>query len=165
MKMRNHLKNMVKSEGIVGLTKLFRESLVGIPDGSMVVFLGSEAVCSPFAQLLAYAVRDRNMSFGFSPKAIWEKCYQMAWMDGVGYQIGPEKIDPTRTNAVVILGGLAMPKFGCPVENVNSYIERVEKKPLVVGVGFMDIFRRSGWYELIHFDVLMNAYMDAENVI
>jgi hypothetical protein len=156
---------MVISEGIAGLTKLFRESLAVVPEGSIVVFLGSEAVCSPFAQLLAYAVRDRKMSFGFSPKAVWEKCYLMTWMDGVGYQIGPEKMDPAHANVVVILGGLAMPKFGCPVDNVNSYIEKVEKRPLVVGVGFMDIFRRSGWNELIRFDTLMNSYMDAENVI
>ncbi|MCG7844667.1 MAG: DUF2124 domain-containing protein [Methanomassiliicoccales archaeon] len=153
---------MVKLEGISGLTKLFRESLIGVPDGSNIVFMGSEAVCPPFAQLLAYAVRDRDMSFGFSPKAVWEKCRKMSWVEGAGFQISEEKFDPINANVIVVLGGLAMPKFGCQVQDVNSYISRISGRPLVVGLGFMNVFRRVGWDKQVRFDVLLDSYMSAE---
>ncbi|MCX6650858.1 MAG: DUF2124 family protein [Methanomassiliicoccales archaeon] len=155
---------MAKVEGITGLTKLFRESITAAPNGGLVVFLGSEAVCSPFAQLLAYAVRDRKMSFCFSPKAIWDKCSPMTWVEGVGYQVSKGKVDLSVTSVIVVLGGLAIPKFGCPVEEVNSFISKVLRKPLIVGVGFMDVFQHSGWDSKISFDAMINVYMSAEMV-
>jgi len=153
---------MTKVEGISGLTKTFRESLADVPDGSPVLFLGSEAVCSPFAQLLAYAVRDRKMQFAFGPKADWARCQKMIWEEGVGFQIGKEAFDPQNARAVVLLGGLAMPKFGCPVQDVNSFLSRVPGRPKVIGLGFMDIFRRSGWNKEVRMDVLIDCYMSAE---
>jgi hypothetical protein len=163
--MRFDSKGMVKAEGITGFTKLFRESLADVPDGSLVVFLGSEAVCAPFAQLLAYAVRDRKMSFGFCPKAAWDRCASMVWMDGVGFHITTEKANPAQANVVVVLGGLAIPKFGCPAEDVNSFIAKVIGKPSIIGVCFMDVFRLTGWDKKISFTSLINAYMDAEKII
>lgn len=146
------------------MTKLFRESLIGVPDGSTILFMGSEAVCPPFAQLLAYAVRDRKMIFGFSPKANWEKSRKMFWVEGAGFQVSDERLDPMDAKVIVVLGGLAMPKFGCQVQDVNSFISRVSGKPLVVGLGFMDVFRRVGWDKQVRFDVLMDAYMSAETL-
>ena len=153
---------MESADGISGLTKLFRGSLADIPDGSSVVFIGSEAVCSPFAQLMAYSVRDRDMSFGFGARAIWDKCRKMSWVEGAGFQIGNESFDPSKANVVVVLGGLAMPKFGCSVRDVNSFISMIANHPKIVGLGFMDIFRRSGWDKEVHFDVSINATMSAE---
>lgn len=155
---------MAKVEGISGLTKLFRESVASVPDGSMIVFVGSEAVCPPFAQLLAYAIRDRKMSMGFVPKAIWEKGRCMNWVDGAGFQIGNEPFDAAKANVVVILGGLAIPKFGCSVQEVNSLISRIPGITLVIGVGFMDVFRKAAWDKQVRFDALIDAYMSAENI-
>ena len=153
---------MNKADGISGLTKLFRESLVDIPDGSSVVFIGSEAVCPPFAQLLAYSIRDRKMSFGFGARAIWEKCRKMSWAEGAGFHIGDEPFDPLKASVVVVLGGLAMPKFGCPVRDVNFFISRIPGRPKIIGLGFMNIFHRSGWDKEVRFDVSINATMFAE---
>lgn len=155
---------MTKVEGISGLTRTFRDSLADVPDGSAVLFLGSEAVCSPFAQLLAYAVRDRRMNFAFSPKARWDHCRKLEWIEGAGYQIGQEAFNPEDAKAVVVLGGLAMPKFGCPVEDVKRFIGLIPGEPKVVGLGFMDILRRSGWDKEVRMDVLIDAYMSAETL-
>jgi hypothetical protein len=155
---------MTKLEGIAGLTKLFRESVASVPDGSTIVFVGSEAVCPPFAQLLAYAVRDRKMSLGFVPKAIWEMARNMTWVEGAGFQIGNETFDPSKASVVVLLGGLAIPKFGCQLPEVNSFLSRIPGRPLVVGLGFMDVFRHAGWDKKIRFDSLIDAYMSAETV-
>ncbi|HUT27797.1 MAG TPA: DUF2124 family protein [Methanomassiliicoccales archaeon] len=153
---------MERADGISGLTKLFRGSLVDIPDGSSVVFIGSEAVCPPFAQLMAYSVRDRNMSFGFGARAIWDKCRKMSWVEGAGFQISNEPFDPSKSSVVVVLGGLAMPKFGCSVQDVNSFISMIAGHPKTIGLGFMDIFRRSGWDKEVRFDISINATMSAE---
>ncbi len=153
---------MVKLEGISGLTKIFRETLADIDDGSTVLFVGSEAVCPPFAQLLAYAVRDRNMSFGFCPKSSWENSRAMKWVDGAGYQISREGFEPAEADVIVILGGLAIPKFGCPVEDVKALISQIPKHRMVMAVGFMDVFRKAGWNTSLHMDVLIDAYMSAE---
>ncbi len=153
---------MVKAEGISGLTKLFRESLVDVDEASTILFVGSEAVCPPFAQLLAYAVRDRKMRFGFCPKAEWGNSRAMKWVDGAGFQIDEESFEPGEADVIVILGGLAIPKFGCPVEDVKALISQIPKHRLVLGLGFMDVFRKTGWNTLLHFDVLIDAYMSAE---
>jgi hypothetical protein len=153
---------MSKAEGISGLTKTFRDSLADVPDGSTVLFLGSEAVCSPFAQLLAYSVRHRKMRFAFSPKADWERCKMMTWLEGVGYQVGSEGLDSKEAGVVVILGGLAMLKFGCPVQEVSSFLSRIPGRPKVIGLGFMDIFRRSGWDKEVGLDILIDIYMSTE---
>lgn len=153
---------MERMEGISGLTKLFRKSISDVPDGSLIVFIGSEAVCPPFAQLLAYSVRDRGMRFAFGPKASWEKCTSMKWMEGTGFQISTERCDPSEGKALVVLGGLAMPKFGCEVYTVNSFISRMPGRPKVVGLGFMSIFQRSGWDQLVKFDAMIDATMAAE---
>ncbi len=153
---------MVKLEGISGLTKIFRETLADIDDGSTILFVGSEAVCPPFAQLLAYAVRDRNMRFGFCPKSSWENSRAMKWVDGAGYQISREGFEPAEADVIVILGGLAIPKFGCPVEDVKALISQIPKHRMVMAVGFMDVFRKAGWNTSLHMDVLIDAYMSAE---
>jgi len=153
---------MVKTEGISGLTKLFRESLTNIDDGSNILFIGSEAVCPPFADLLAYAVRDRKMRFGFCPKAIWEKSREMHWVDGAGFQIGKEVFEPGETDVIVLLGGLAIPKFGSPVEDVRAFIAQIPRRKMVIALGFMDVFRKAGWNTALHFDVLIDAYMSVE---
>ncbi len=136
--------------------------MADVPDGSAILFLGSEAVCSPFAQLLAYFVRDRKMLFAFGPKTYWDRCREMSWVEGIGFQIGSKVFDPQRSRAVVLLGGLAMPKFGCPVQDVNSFLSRIPGHPKIIGLGFMDIFRRSGWNKEVHMDVLIDAYMSVE---
>lgn len=136
-----------------------------VPDGSLVIFLGSQAVCPPFAQLLTYSVRDRGFNFGFAPKAIWNKCRRIEWVEDIGFQIGPEPVDPTEAKVIVLLGGLAIPKFGCEVSDIDSFIDRMTDRPLVIGVGFMDVFRRSLWDRHVKFDTLMDCYMSTEMLI
>ncbi|MHC1709452.1 MAG: DUF2124 family protein [Methanomassiliicoccales archaeon] len=153
---------MVKAEGISGLTKLFRDALVDIDDASTILFVGSEAVCPPFAQLLAYAVRDRDMCFGFCPRAEWDKSRTMRWVDGAGFQVSNDPFEPEDADVIVILGGLAIPKFGCPAEDVKTLISRIPRRRLVLAVGFMDAFRKAGWNTSLHFDVLIDGYMSAE---
>ncbi|MCU0861141.1 MAG: DUF2124 domain-containing protein [Methanomassiliicoccales archaeon] len=153
-----------KRPGIGGLTSSFKEALSGIPDGSKVVFTGSVAVCTPFAELLAYAVKDRSFKMVYVPMANPEMARAMSWHQGIGFTVEGSAADPSAPSAIVVLGGLAMPKFGCPITDVRAMIEKLSSggRPLMVGVCFMHIFQRSGWADELSFDFLIDAVMEVE---
>lgn len=155
---------MDRRTGIAGLTGMFRDCLAQVPDGAKVCFAGSVAVCTPFAELLSYAVKDRGFELIYMPRADPSKARPIKWTEGVGYTVSDGSADPGRASAIVVLGGLAMPKFGCPVEAVGSMIERTGAEGTkVIGVGFMDIFARSGWRAHIRFDSVINADIVVED--
>ncbi len=153
-----------KMEGIVGFTKLFREEMEDLPEGSIIVFTGSNAVCAPFAELLAYSIRDKNFDLFFSPMANEKDCRSFQWKDGTGFGISTAGQEITEATAIIVLGGLAMPKFGCPMERVQQFIEKTSMNDSVrvIGVCFMDILKRSGWHLCIKFNALINATMETE---
>ena len=152
------VEEMEKRSGI-GFTRTFRESIADIKEGSKVVFTGSVAVCTPFIELLAYTVRDRGFDMLYVPRADAKEARKIREIENIGYSVVDEKGDPKNPDAVVVLGGLAMPKFGCPPEDVTRMIEDIsgEKKPKIIGVGFMNMFERAGWDKKINFDMLIDT--------
>jgi hypothetical protein len=153
---------MEKKSGIVGFTGTFREGIADIKEGSKVVFTGSVAVCTPFIELLAYTVRDRGFDMFYVPRADAKEARKIKEMENIGFSVVDEKGDPKDPDAVVVLGGLAMPKFGVPPEDVNRLIEEIagEKKPKIIGVCFMDIFERAGWEEKVKFDTVIDTTLE-----
>ncbi len=157
---------MEKFSGIVGLTQAFRSATSDLEQGSKVVFVGSPYVCTPFIELLAYAVRDRNFRMVFLPKTEEGKARKIKELEGIGYCISEERADPYEPEAVVLLGGLAMPKFGCSVEEVRNLVDRLSrgKRAKLLGVGFMGIFKKQGWDRVLKFEKLVDATIEVEVV-
>lgn len=155
---------MEKLKGIVGLTHAFRNAVSDLRDGSKIVFIGSPFVCTPFVELLVYSVRDRNFEAIFIPKANEEEARRVIELEGIGYRIGDEKADPSDPDAIVLLGGLAMPKFGCSAEEVSRTIGRISKKknPNLIGVCFMGIFKKQGWDKAFDFKRIIDATIEVE---
>ncbi|MDI6886272.1 MAG: DUF2124 family protein [archaeon] len=153
---------MEKKSGIVGFTGTFRESIADIKEGSKVVFTGSVAVCTPFIELLAYTVRDKGFDMFYVPRADAKEARKIKEIENIGFSVVDEKGDPKNPDAVVVLGGLAMPKFGVPPEDVNRLIEDIagEKKPKIIGVCFMDMFERAGWEEKVKFDTVIDTTLE-----
>ncbi len=149
---------MSERNGIVDFTGAFRNSIADLNYGSKVVFTGSVAVCTPFIELLAYTVRDRGFKMLYVPRADANEARRIKEVEHIGYSVVDEKADPKNPDAIVVLGGLAMPKFGCEPEDVTRLIEKLsgEKKPKVIGVGFMNIFERAGWDKKLKFDTLID---------
>ncbi len=145
--------------GIVDFTGTFRDSIAAVKDGSKVVFTGSVAVCTPFIELLAYTVRDRGFEMLYVPRADAKEARKIKEIKNIGYSVVDEKADPRNPDAIVVLGGLAMPKFGCSPEDVLRLVDEIsgEKKPKVIGVGFMNTFKRAGWDKEINFDTLIDT--------
>ena len=167
-----------KKTGIVGFTASFREVMADVPSGSKVVFTGSVAVCTPFIELLAYTVRDKNYEMLYVPRAEASEARKIKEVKNIGFCVVDEKGDPSNPAAIVILGGLAMPKFGVPPENVLNMIKEIsgydasaekeakeeaeaEKgRPKIIGVCFMNIFERANWLSKIKFDVITDTTME-----
>jgi hypothetical protein len=155
---------MEQRTGISGLTSSFKESLADLPPGSKVTFVGSVAVCTPFAELLSYAVKDLGFKLVYVPKANLAQARSIVWIENIGFSAGGEVTDPKGADAIVILGGLAMPKFGCSVDQVKSSITAISdgKNARVVGVCFMSIFERTGWTKELPFNRVIDATMTVQ---
>lgn len=153
---------MEKKTGIVGFTGAFRDSLKEIEDGSKIVFTGSAAVCKPFIELLSYAIRDKNHELMFIPNADIKQTRTLKMENNLGYSLTDNKSDPSNPDVLVVMGGLAMPKFGCSPSDVLDMVTEISNgnKPKLVGVCFMSIFQRSGWTNKINFDVLIDTEIE-----
>ena len=111
---------------------------------------------------MAYAVRDKNFDLIYAPKADINDAKPVIMQPNIGFGVKDEKADPQNPEAVVVLGGLAMPKFGCTPEDVLSMVEEIsgEQKPKLIGICFMNIFERAGWDKKIPFDTLIDTTME-----
>jgi len=153
---------MEKKSGIIGFTGTFSESIADVKEGSKVVFTGSVAVCTPFIELLAYTVRDKGFDMVYVPKADAREARKIKEIKNIGFSVVDEKADPKNPDVVVVLGGLAMPKFGVPPEDVNRLIKATagEKKPKIIGVCFMNMFERAGWEQKVKFDTVIDTTLE-----
>jgi hypothetical protein len=118
----------VDNKGIVGFTGAFRENVAGIPEGSKVVFTGSVAVCTPFIELLSYSIRDKGFNMVYVPNADTNEARKIKKQENIGISVVDEMADPEDPAVVVVLGGLAMPKFGCPPEDVVDMIHKISEE-------------------------------------
>jgi hypothetical protein len=153
---------MEKKSGIIGFTGAFRDSVKEISDGSKIVFTGSVAVCTPFIELLSYTIRDKNFDMVYVPVADLKKAKKINMQENIGYSVVDVPADPNRPDIVVVMGGLAMPKFGCSPEDVLKMIKEisVDHKPKIIGVCFMNIFEKTGWTKKIPYNVLIDTNME-----
>lgn len=155
---------MEKNSGIVGFTRSFKKTIEDVKDNSKIVFTGSVAVCTPFIELLSYAIRDKNFELIYVPKANVDKAMQIKFQPNIGYSIINQEANPQNPDVVVIFGGLTMPKSGCEPETVLKMLKKIttEQKPKIIGVSFMNIFESSGWIKKIPFDKIIDTSIETK---
>jgi hypothetical protein len=164
---RTQEKNMELQEsgsGLAGMLRPFKKFMVesGIMDTDQVAFYGCPGTCTPFIELLTYAVRDLPFEFIFVPRLDESSAKVLKPVAHVGMQVTshtPETFDP---KVVVVMGGLAMPNEPITAEMMQDTIAGYDTK--IVGICFMDMFRRAGWPDKIAFDMVINAQMDPVEV-
>ena len=139
-------------KGINGQLVSFKNE---VGDAQKITFVGSPGVCTPFAELLAYTVRDRETYFiplldADDCHRFEEKPYAMVLNDEVS--------DPTGSDVVVLLGGLSMPKYDVDTEDAKALVSDILKEDgLLIGVCFMDMFAKAGWLDKIDFDCVIDG--------
>jgi hypothetical protein len=145
------------SQGVGGILNSFR----GLVDGAeKITFVGTPGFCTPFAELLGFVVRDRELAFISSQD--FEKARSI-FMDFEGMQLG--EITDAHADAVVLLGGLAMPKMGISPEKAKEVASKILEgsvKGKIIGVCFQSAFMQQKWDEIINFDYIINSDLAVE---
>ena len=139
-------------KGINGQLVTFKSE---IGDAEKITFVGSPGVCTPFAELLAYTVRDKETHF--IPLLDVDDCHQFE-AKPYAMVLNDEVSNPRDSDAVVLLGGLSMPKYDVDTEDVKALVDGILKENgLLIGVCFMDMFAKAGWLEKIDFDCVIDG--------
>ncbi|HII59938.1 TPA: DUF2124 family protein [Methanocaldococcus jannaschii] len=139
-----------------GLSPMLREFRTLVRDSNIekVAFVGSVGVCQPFAELFGYAIRDKECYF--IPDGDLNKVKKLVIKD-IGMQMEDFE-NLNKVDAIVLFGGLAMPKYGVEVDKIKELINKLSPKK-VIGVCFMSIFQKAGWDKEIDFDYLMDGFI------
>lgn len=124
-----------------------------VKNAQKITFIGMPGVCTPFAELFAYAVRDKESVFITGLDITSAKKIEVT---PHGMQLS-EDTDP-KADVVALLGGLSMPKSNLKVEDVNDLIAKILKKDgKVIGLSYMEMFKAAGWDKKINFDCIING--------
>ncbi|MGB9936140.1 MAG: DUF2124 family protein [Methanobacterium sp.] len=137
-------------KGINGNLIAFKEE---VADAKKVTFAGVPGVCTPFAELFAYVIRDKDSVFITMTDIESAKKIEMSPQ---GMQLS-EPADP-KADVVVLLGGLTMPKANVKIEDINQMVKKILKKEgKLIGVSYMGMFEESGWLDKVDFDCIIDG--------
>ncbi len=150
--------------GVPGILRPFKDFVEakGLKKGDQIVYYGVPGTCTPFIELLAFAVRSLELEQVFVPFVDESRAKKIGHVDHVGMQVrmAPVKFNP---KAIVIMGGLSMPNVPVKAEQVKAVIEK-HSGAAVIGVSFMHMFEKAGWFPVISFDCLIDANIDPVEV-
>lgn len=144
-------------QGVAGILRPFREYIAaaGVTQGDQVVFYGVPGTCTPFVELLGFAIRSLGAELIYVPYLDEAKARLVQAVENVGMQASAPapRLSP---KVIVVMGGLAMP--GMPV-NAGQVRDMAATHPgsRVVGICFMSMFDKAGWLPVIPFDFLIDA--------
>ncbi len=118
-----------------------------------ITFVGAPGVCTPFAELFAYAVRDKKSCFITLTDINSARSFELTPQ---GMQLaGPS--DP-QADVVALLGGLTMPKVNVKIEELNEMIGKIlNEGGKIIGLSYMDMFVDAGWENKVNFDCIING--------
>jgi hypothetical protein len=150
--------------GITGILRPFREYLQGLhlQPGDQVVYYGCTGTCTPFAELLAMAVRGLRYEQVFVPYLEEAKARKLHEVPDVGMQVSSE-LAVVNPKVIVIMGGLAMPNMPVTKEQVRDLAARHAGAKLT-GVCFQNMFGKAGWLDMVAFDLQINATLEPVTV-
>lgn len=140
------------SKGVGGILNSFKGLIEG---AEKITFVGTPGFCTPFAELLGFVARDRELAF--VPNLDFEKARSIV-MTPEGMQLG--ELTDAHADVVVLLGGLSMPKSGICSENAKELASKVLEhsgKAKVIGLCFQSMLTQQKWDETINFDFILDA--------
>jgi len=151
--------------GVPGILRPFKDFLEkkNIKKGDQVAYIGVPGTCTPFVELLAFAIRSLECEQVFIPYVDESKAKRIEHVHDVGMQArGPAAA--LHPEVIVVLGGLSMPNVPVKAEQVKAVIDKYPGA-LVAGVCFMHMFEKAGWLSTIKFDCLIDANIDPVEVL
>jgi hypothetical protein len=150
--------------GVPGMLRPFKEFLEkkGLKAGDQVVYYGCPGTCTPFVELLGFAVRGMDLQQIFVPYVDEQKAQALKLVTDIGMQAGGAA-GIARPAAVVVMGGLSMPNVPIEARQVKAAIGKYPDAARI-GVCFMNMFEKTGWLKEIEFDLLIDASINPVEV-
>ena len=146
------MEDIYEWKGLNGQLATFKKE---VGDVEKITFIGSPGVCTPFAEFMAYAVRDKQTHF--IPLLNIDDCHQFE-LKSYAMVLNDEVSNPKDSDIVVLLGGLAMPKYDVDTDELNALIDDILKEDgRIIGVCYMDMFCKAGWPEKVNFDKIIDG--------
>ena len=143
-------------ESVPGILRPFKAYIDGLKlgDTDQVAYFGCPGTCTPFIELLGFAIRSCLATQVFVPLTDESKAKKIVSVPDVGMQVSQErvKLDP---KLVVLMGGLSMPNTGITGDQMKAVISKYRVP--VVGVCFMKMFEKTGWTKVFDFSLLIDA--------
>ncbi len=139
-------------KGLNGQLVTFKKE---VGDAQKITFVGSPGVCTPFAEFLAYSVRDKESCF--IPLLDIDECHEFE-NKSYAMVLKDELYNPHDSDVVVLLGGLSMPKYDVDTDELMVLVNEILKEDgKLMGVCFMNMFEKAGWFEKIDFDCVIDG--------
>ena len=139
-------------KGLNGQLVTFKKE---VGDAQKITFIGSPGVCTPFAEFLAYSVRDKETCF--IPLLDIDECHEFE-NKSYAMVLKDELYDPHNSDVVVLLGGLSMQKYDVDTDELMVLVNEILKDDgKLMGVCFMNMFEKAGWLEKIDFDCVVDG--------
>jgi hypothetical protein len=149
---------------VPGILRPFKEYIEkkGLKKGDQVVYYGVPGTCTPFIELLGFAVRALELEQVYVPMLDEAKAKKIHAVSDTGMQVSsaPAALAP---KALVIMGGLSMPNVPVKKEQVKAVVDR-HPGAAVIGVCFMNMFEKAGWLDSVSFDMMIDATIDPVTV-
>jgi hypothetical protein len=146
------VKSTEEFNGLNGNLMAFKNE---VAHAQKVTFAGLPGVCTPFAELFAYAIRDKESVFITGVDINTARKMEMTPQ---GMQLTDEA-DP-RADVLAILGGLSMPRSNLGVEDIEKLKNQVLKEEgRMIGLCYMSMFQKVGWDEKLDFDCIIDGYL------
>ncbi len=144
------MKKVSDFKGLNGNIVAFKEQ---VSEARKITFVGAPGVCTPFAELFAYAVREKESCFITLTDIDSARSLELTPQ---GMQLsGPA--DP-KADVVALLGGLSMPKVKVNIDELNEMIAKIlNKNGKIIGLSYMDMFAEAGWENKVNFDCIING--------
>jgi hypothetical protein len=140
-------------KGLGGMLNGFRDL---VSEAEKITFVGSPGFCTPFALFLGYSVKEKKLVF--VPGLVADKARSIVITE-CGLELGGKTT--AEADILVVFGGMAMPKIGVTPQEMAAFLQTVPHEKLI-GVCFMGIFEKAGWYSHLKFDYVMNAILGGE---
>lgn len=146
------MEDLYEWKGLNGQLVTFKKE---VGDAEKITFIGSPGVCTPFAEFLAYSVRDKETNF--IPLLDIGECHRFE-SKSYAMVLKDEVSDPHDSDIVVLLGGLSMPKYDVDTNELNELIADILKENgKIIGVCFMDMFCKADWQDKVDFDIIIDG--------
>ncbi len=150
------MKTKVEAKGLSGLSKCLRTAVESIAKEGDILFVGSPFTCLPFAEFLCYGIRGSPLKPFFMPSSDLSKIRELVKDEGCGYQLGGLKTG-NDYRAVVLLGGLAIPKYGVPPKVLKEAIDQLPGGKDAIAVCFQGSLRGQDWTNTFQFKYLIDT--------